>query len=161
MKILTLEAETPHLVDAARAKGQLTNADHYAAALKFRSPGINIQVAEPYRKCLSQQNFNDVDGVVFTGSGVAWSTDAPEAAPLRAAGEMVFDAGRTHPMMQGGRDGYAVPQPVYVLCVQFRRSTGECVIFASCFVGNPTASHRFADFHKSHDAAKCHWPLWI
>jgi GMP synthase (glutamine-hydrolysing) len=151
MKILILEAETPQLVDAARAKGQQTNAGHYTAALKFRSPGLNIHVAEPYRQPLTQQDLAGVDGVVFTGAGVAWSTDAPQAAALRAAGEMVFgagiptigscnglqlatvllggtvgpspkgmeiglaqgiqitDAGRTHPMMQGRRDGYAVP----------------------------------------------------
>ncbi len=151
MKILILEAETHQLVDAARAKGQRTNSDHFAAALKSRSLDLNTHVVEPYRHPMTEQDLNGVDGVVFTGSGVAWSTDAPEAAPLRAAGEMVFqaglptigscnglqlatvllggsvgaspngmeiglaqgiemtDAGRTHPMMKGRQNGYAVP----------------------------------------------------
>lgn len=93
MKILILEAETPQLVDKARANGFATNADHYASALKNLSPDLQIHVAEPYRATLTLADLEDVTGVAFTGSGVAWSTDAPEAAALRAAGEMVFKAG--------------------------------------------------------------------
>lgn len=151
MKILILEAETPQLVDIARAKGLPSNADHYATALKIQSPNLQIHMAEPYRVALKLADLEGVDGVAFTGSGVTWGVDAPEAAPLRKAAESVFDAGlptigscnglqlatvllggtvgaspkgmeiglaqgiqitdagRTHPMMQGRRDGYAVP----------------------------------------------------
>ncbi len=93
MKILILEANTPKLVDGARKNGQKTNADHYAGALKASLPDLHIHVAEPYRKAITLGDLSGVDGVVFTGSGVAWSTDAPEAVALRAAGEMVFNAG--------------------------------------------------------------------
>lgn len=93
MKILILEAKTPELVDATRAKGLATGSDYYAAALKSRSADVCIHVVEPYRTALTQEDLDGIDGAVFTGSGVAWSTDAPEAAALRKAGERVFNAG--------------------------------------------------------------------
>jgi GMP synthase (glutamine-hydrolysing) len=91
--ILILEANTPKLVDEARKNGQTTNAEYYARALTAHLPDLHIHVAEPYRNALTLGDLDGIDGVVFTGSGVAWSTDAVEAAPLRTAGEMVFDAG--------------------------------------------------------------------
>ena len=93
MKILILEANSPKRVDNARAKGQATSSDHYAEAMKHHLPDLHIQVVEPYRKALTSDDLYGVDGVAFTGSGVAWSTDAIEAAALRTAGEMVFEAG--------------------------------------------------------------------
>lgn len=93
LTILILESNTPQRVDANRAKGWAISADHYAAALKANAPDLQIRVAEPYRKPLTPADLDGADGVVFTGSGVNWSTDAPEAALLRDAGEMVFNTG--------------------------------------------------------------------
>ena len=93
LTILILESDTPPLVDANRARGQTISADHYSVALKANTPDLDIRVAEPYRKSLTPADLDGADGVVFTGSGVNWSTDAPEAAVLRGAGEMVFNTG--------------------------------------------------------------------
>jgi GMP synthase (glutamine-hydrolysing) len=40
-----------------------------------------------------EADFAGVDGVIFTGSGETWATDAPEAAPQRAAMELAFGTG--------------------------------------------------------------------
>ncbi|MEH6359914.1 MAG: type 1 glutamine amidotransferase [Amylibacter sp.] len=93
LTILILESNTPQMVDADRARGQAISADHYMAALKANAPDLQIRVVEPYRKPLTPADLDGADGVVFTGSGVNWSTDAPEAAALRGAGEMVFNTG--------------------------------------------------------------------
>jgi len=93
LTILILESNTPQMVDDNRANGWAISADHYAAALKANAPDLQIRVAEPYRKPLTSADLDGADGVVFTGSGVNWSTDAPEAALLRDAGELVFNTG--------------------------------------------------------------------
>ena len=54
---------------------------------------MRMCVVNPYEGILNADDFAGVDGVVFTGSGVSWSTDAPEAACQRAAMELAFDAG--------------------------------------------------------------------
>jgi len=91
--ILILESNTPQIVDETRKCKKLTAADHYGAAIKANAPDVHVRIAEPYRTPLSAVDLDGVDGVVFTGAGVTWSTDAAEAAPLRVAGEMVFGAG--------------------------------------------------------------------
>ncbi len=93
LTVLILESNTPQMVDVDRTRGQTISADRYAVALKANAPDLKIRVAEPYRKPLTMVDLDGADGVVFTGSGVNWSTDAPEAAVLRAAGEMVFNTG--------------------------------------------------------------------
>ncbi|MEH6631777.1 MAG: type 1 glutamine amidotransferase [Halopseudomonas aestusnigri] len=91
--VLIIESNSPEIVDRARSAQKATAADFYEAALKENAPNIEVRVAEPYRKSLSRDDLLDIDGVVFTGSGVAWSTDAPEAAMLRRAGQLVFNTG--------------------------------------------------------------------
>ncbi len=93
LTILILESNSPDIIDRARSDQRATAADYYEAALKANKPDVCVRVAEPYRNAFSQKDLEGVDGVVFTGAGVAWSTDAPEAADLRTAGEMVFQAG--------------------------------------------------------------------
>ncbi|WP_419905215.1 type 1 glutamine amidotransferase [Kiloniella sp.] len=80
-------------MDRNRAERRATAADHYEVALKANAPDTVVRIAEPYRKVFTQDDLIGIDGVVFTGSGVSWSTNAPEAAALRAAGELVFNAG--------------------------------------------------------------------
>ena len=73
------------------------NGDLYMAALRraaTRQPEIEIR--HPYAPGFraEAQALDGVDGIVFTGSSVQWSVDAPEAAPLRAAMEAAFAAGK-------------------------------------------------------------------
>lgn len=86
--VLILEGNTPDMVAGGRSAGRL-----YRAALLDLDPGLQIRHAAPYGAALRAQDLDGVDGVVFTGSSVIWSTQAPEAAPQRAAAETVFAAG--------------------------------------------------------------------
>ncbi|WP_127112909.1 type 1 glutamine amidotransferase [Shimia sediminis] len=57
-------------------------------------PSMTIKVACPYAGPLADDIYDGVDGVVYTGSGVDWATNAPEAAPLRAEMERTFQQNR-------------------------------------------------------------------
>jgi len=63
----------------------------YSGALHRVDPALEITSVAPYAgETLDDETLNGVDGVIFTGSSVPWSTDAPEAAPLRDAMRTVF-----------------------------------------------------------------------
>ncbi|MEX0302547.1 MAG: type 1 glutamine amidotransferase [Leisingera sp.] len=144
--ILIVESNTPEMVAAGQAAS--AGVIRSFAAL---SPQAEIRVVAPYAAPVGKEAFAAADGIVFTGSGVSWSADAPEAAPLQAAMELALDcgrpiwgscnglqlasavlgggvgaspngievgmarelqmtdAGRTHPMLEGRHDGWAVP----------------------------------------------------
>ena len=68
-------------------------AEGFEQAFLHLSPETQVRVVNPYERALTRDDLHDVKGAVFTGSGVAWSTDAPQAACQRAAMELVFDAG--------------------------------------------------------------------
>jgi GMP synthase (glutamine-hydrolysing) len=64
----------------------------YAGALRGIAPSLDITSVAPYAgEALEAATIDAADGVVFTGSSVSWSTDAPEAEPLRSAMRVVFD----------------------------------------------------------------------
>ena len=68
-------------------------AEGFEQAFQYLAPDADVRVVNPYAGALNADDFTGVDGVVFTGSGVAWSADAPESACQRAAMELAFDAG--------------------------------------------------------------------
>ena len=68
-------------------------AEGFEQAFAHLAPDADLRVHNPYADALNADDLAGVDGVVFTGSGVSWSTDAAEAACQRAAMELVFDAG--------------------------------------------------------------------
>ena len=88
-KILIIESNTPEM----NAVGGIACGGFLRTILGLR-PTIEVHVASPYGGKLRRGVFDDVDGVIFSGSGVAWSTDAPEAAGLRKAMEAAFSAER-------------------------------------------------------------------
>jgi GMP synthase (glutamine-hydrolysing) len=94
MRILVLESNTPDMVAAARAAGKVTSGERYGVALRAVDSNVEIQICEPYAAPLKEEALAWADGFALTGSGVNWSTDAPEAALLRAAGERVLDTGK-------------------------------------------------------------------
>ena len=63
----------------------------FAAALAGVEGDLRFRTVAPYAG--ETADLGGIDGVVFTGSAVDWSTDAPQAAPLRAAMEAAFAAG--------------------------------------------------------------------
>jgi GMP synthase (glutamine-hydrolysing) len=55
---------------------------------------VQFEICEPYVAQINCDAVARADAFVFTGSGVSWSTDAPEAAPLRRAGSVVLETGK-------------------------------------------------------------------
>ncbi|MEM9716025.1 MAG: type 1 glutamine amidotransferase [Pseudomonadota bacterium] len=93
IRILILEANTPDIVDERRALGMATAAECFEIAFRDIGADVETQITEPYRNGFSKADLEAVDAAIFTGSGVAWSVDAPESKALRNACQMVFEAG--------------------------------------------------------------------
>lgn len=70
----------------------MTIGQNYAAALNACQEGLDITIIAPYDGD-PLPPLEAYDGVVFTGSSVAWNTDDARAAPLAEAMRRVFDAG--------------------------------------------------------------------
>lgn len=144
--LLIVESNTPDIV----ASGKSASAG-FLCSLAGSVPDAVLTVVSPYAGAVPDSAMDGVDGVIFTGSGVAWAANAPEAAPLQDFMARVFDRGlpvfgscnglqlaaavlggavgaspvgfevgvardtrlteegRTHPMMAGREDGFAVP----------------------------------------------------
>ena len=83
--IVIIEANTPDMPPAAVAF-----ADVFAAL----DQSVAMRTIAPYATPAKAYDFDGVDGIILTGSGVAWSTDAPEGAAQRAAAELAFATGR-------------------------------------------------------------------
>ena len=86
--ILIVESNSPALCAEGRAA-----ASGFVRAFLGLAPETKLRVCAPYAEAMVESDLDGIDGAVFTGSGVVWSTDAREAAPLRDAMERVFDAG--------------------------------------------------------------------
>lgn len=80
--LVIVESDTPDLSG---------NAPVYAPVLA--SLGAESRVVSPYVAPATAGDFEGADGVVFTGSGAPFGTGDPEAAPLRAAMALAFEAG--------------------------------------------------------------------
>ncbi|MEM8489070.1 MAG: type 1 glutamine amidotransferase [Bacteroidota bacterium] len=91
--ILILEGNTANLVDEARARNGVSPAQMYELALKSQAPDIQCNIKAPYECKITDENLDDIDWVVLTGSGVPWSVDDPQARPLREAVTKVFERG--------------------------------------------------------------------
>lgn len=93
--VLVVEGNTPEIVARMRAEGRVPSAENYAAVLTRLAPGLITRIVRPsfpdFR--LAELALGNVAGVVFTGSGVHWSADAPQAADHRAVMEHVLAAG--------------------------------------------------------------------
>ena len=87
--ILIIESNSPDFIARGRAASVF-----FVRTLLALDQTIDLRIAAPYQQPFTAASLRGVDGVVFTGSGVAWATDAAEAAPLRDAMEIVFAAGR-------------------------------------------------------------------
>ena len=83
--LLIIEANTPDMIalGGAAARG-------FQKCLAVIDPDLDIRIAAPYVADIEPDSLDDIDGVIFTGSGVAWSADAAEAAPQRKAMETIF-----------------------------------------------------------------------
>jgi len=91
--ILIIEGNSPELVAASRARTGISSAQMYGQALVSQDQNIKYTTAAPYERSLTEDDLHNIDGVVLTGSGVQWSTDAREAESQRQAVSMIFDKG--------------------------------------------------------------------
>lgn len=88
--ILIVEATPAVLI----AQGRFDFATCFRPVLRALDPSLSVKQTNPYDTPFDPQLLTQADAVIFAGSSVDWTTDAPEAAPLRAAMEMVFAAGK-------------------------------------------------------------------
>lgn len=86
--ILIVEGNTPGLLAAG-----ISGAASFLSTMLAIDSTLEMRVASPYATALDQDQFEQVDGVVFTGSGEYWAADSPEARPQRAAMEASFERG--------------------------------------------------------------------
>ena len=95
-RILIFESNPQALLEASLVLRMRGNAERYGDALLACSANLEIRIVHPYSQAfhVNELQLDDVDGAVFTGSGVTWSTDAQEAKPLRNVMEKVFAAGK-------------------------------------------------------------------
>jgi len=81
------EANAPFVEAQGRTLGE-----NYAHALRICRDDLNITIVAPYDG-EDTPPLAAFDGVVFTGSSVAWNTDDARAAPLAGVMRRVFDQG--------------------------------------------------------------------
>ncbi|MEQ9694483.1 type 1 glutamine amidotransferase [Shimia sp. SDUM112013] len=87
--ILIIESNTPDLLAIGKSA-----AASFVRTFQGIAPEVTLKIACPYAAPLNDDVFDGVDGVVFSGSGVMWSTADAQAAPLRAEMERAFERGR-------------------------------------------------------------------
>ncbi|MEM1074852.1 MAG: type 1 glutamine amidotransferase [Pseudomonadota bacterium] len=92
LRILIVDSDTAELNNKSKAAVGHTAGEGYAQALHTCRDNLEVTVIAPYDGA-SLPELSGYDGVVFTGSGVEWCTDEPEAKPLAEAMEQCFAAG--------------------------------------------------------------------
>ncbi|MFC6582862.1 hypothetical protein [Sulfitobacter aestuariivivens] len=90
--ILIIDSDTAEKNAGNLANGDPTTGAGYANALRACQDDVKTTIVAPYDGD-EVPPLDGFDGVVFTGSGVAWSTDDARAAPLAAVMRRVFDMG--------------------------------------------------------------------
>lgn len=87
--ILIIESNTPDLLAIGKSASVL-----FLRTFQALDPALTLKVVCPYAGPISPDVYEGVDGIVYTGSAVEWSTDAPESAPLRDEMARSFQQGR-------------------------------------------------------------------
>ena len=92
--ILIVESNTPELLLACKKANRPSAAEIYQQALKACDNSISCDIYTPYSSDfrLNKINWQAYQGIVFTGSGVSWCVDAPEAQILRQTMEAALSA---------------------------------------------------------------------
>ena len=90
--ILVVEGNHEGLVTKCDDGELVGAAERYAAVLQGLEKNMQITITRPHfsNDPAPPVHWQDIDGVVFTGSGVYWSADEDEAAPARKIMEAAF-----------------------------------------------------------------------
>jgi len=86
--LLIVESNTPDMVAQGHA-----GAFGFIRAFAGFAPEVRLRLTAPYAEAFRPEELRGVQGVIFTGAGVAWGVDGPEAQPLRRAMEIIFGEG--------------------------------------------------------------------
>lgn len=86
--VLILEGQSPQIVQAGRSY-----AASFVTALMSLDPGLTITAKNPNIHEITAADFEGVDGIVFTGSGVAWNTSDPRGQAQVDAMRAAFKTG--------------------------------------------------------------------
>ncbi|MEM7507361.1 MAG: type 1 glutamine amidotransferase [Pseudomonadota bacterium] len=94
-RILVAEGNTPALLHGRTEQGLAWTAEAYGAALAHFAPQIEIEVTRPYFDGWDPGRiaFDNLDGMVVTGSGVAWSGADARARGFWQLYERAFASG--------------------------------------------------------------------
>jgi GMP synthase (glutamine-hydrolysing) len=92
MRILVVDSDTAEINARGRDAVGYTTGEGYVAALRACAPDVLCEIVAPYMGG-KVQDYSDYDAAAFTGSGVEWCTDDPQARPLAKVMEACFAAG--------------------------------------------------------------------
>ena len=90
--LLIIDSNTPDINAAHRAAGREIEGDNYARVMRGIDAGITCDVIEPYARTVRVEH-EPYDGVICTGSAVAWCVDDPRTEPLAETMRDVFAQG--------------------------------------------------------------------
>lgn len=96
LKILIIESNTNELHNRDLSLGRKGNAESYMDVLISCESSLDISIARPYFSGfnLKELNFDEIDGLVFTGSSVPWSTHSAKCRVLHIVMEKAFSEGK-------------------------------------------------------------------
>lgn len=92
LSLLIVEGNHEALVGRTPEGQPYGAAERYKETLSALSPGLDVQITRPHflSDPAPAPDWDTVDGVVFTGAGVAWAADDDAARPARAVMEKAF-----------------------------------------------------------------------
>ncbi|WP_298839970.1 type 1 glutamine amidotransferase [uncultured Roseobacter sp.] len=92
LKIVVVDNDPAEINAKKRATYGETTGEGYASALRAVAPSCHVTIVAPYDG-EPLPELGGLDGAVFTGSAVDWTTDDARAEPLAIAMRTVFAAG--------------------------------------------------------------------
>lgn len=92
LHLLIVEGNHEGLVSTSAAGRPYGAAERFKETLAALVPGLSVQITRPHFAAdpAPPPDWQMIDGVVFTGAGVAWAADDDAAGPARAVMERAF-----------------------------------------------------------------------
>lgn len=96
MRLLIVEGNSEEIITGDEALGSQAAWKSYREALQLHAPEAEFDVSFPYApaRAMKLSPFGEYDGIVLTGSGVAWGAETEEARPYVSLLEKLLDTGK-------------------------------------------------------------------